>query len=153
MTFTDLNGDEWKLRLTVGTLADLRRDAGLDLSRALRSADALAEVLFGDPENLAKALWVLCETQARERNLSPEDFAHRFDGPTIERATEALLAAVADFFPRTRVGQELRENQKKLLEAMDKTLVNGVRERVEKATISLRTSSDSADTSGSIPAH
>lgn len=145
MTFTDHKNDEWKLKLTVGTLGDLKRDAGVDLSKALRSAEALSDVLFGDPENLVKVLWVLCESKSKERSLSPEDFAHRFDGPTIEKATEALLDAVADFFPRTRVGQEIRANRAVLLAAMDEKLSQGVKQKMEAALTSLRTSGVSAE--------
>lgn len=149
MTFTDVKRDEWKVKLVVGSLADLRA-AGLDLKKAMTSAEALTEVLFGDPENLVKALWVLCETQALDKKVTPEEFAHRFDGPALEMATEALLAAVADFFPRTRVGQEMRASQQQLLAEMDKRMAKAVRNQTERALAS--TSSPTAGASPGTPA-
>lgn len=118
-TFVDSEGREWQVRLTVGALGDVREEAGVDLGAALRSEQGLAELVLGDPAALVKVLWVLVESQSLDKDVDPVRFAHGFDGATLERATEALLAAVADFFPRSRVGKALRENLSAALTRMD----------------------------------
>lgn len=150
--FTDKDGRAWTLRLTVGSLAAFRA-AGIDLSKALRSAEGLAEILFADPENLVRVLWVLCEGQAKEKGVDPQAFAEGFDGPALESATEALLSAVADFFPRTAVGKALRESQPKTLAAMDRALIQAMTRRAESAISTLNdTVGNSPGTSAATPA-
>lgn len=119
--FKDFLGREWSLRLTVGALGQVRRETGADLGQAMRSDQALADLLFGDPATLVSVLWVLVADQARE--VTPESFANGFDGPALERATEALLAAVADFFPRSKVGAALRASLGRTLERMDQAVI------------------------------
>lgn len=121
--FTDASGGEWVVRLTVGALADVREQAGVDLGQAIRSEGSLADLIFGDPAMLVRALWVLVESQAKAAGVDPVAFAHRFDGPTLERATEALLAAVADFFPRSKVGMMLRQNLTQAMSRLDDAII------------------------------
>lgn len=130
--FKDCLGREWSLRITVGALGQVRREAGVDLGQAMRSDQALADLLFGDPATLVSVLWVLVSDQALGLEVSPDSFAHGFDGPALERATEALLAAVADFFPRSKVGQALRTSLGRTLERMDQAVI----ERLAQASSS-----------------
>lgn len=127
--FTDAAGREWEVSLTVGDLADVRTATGFDLSGALRSEEGLVDLLFGDPARLVSVLWVLCEPAAVGTDVSPREFAHRFDGPTLEAAGEALLQAVADFFPRSRVGRAVRENLRATLDRMDEAAVAAITSR------------------------
>ena len=108
--FTDVHGRAWTLTLTVGSLLDVRRETGVDLAGALKSEAALSDLIFGDPATLVGLLYVLCESQAKTAGVTPEAFGYGFDGATVEAATEALIAAVADFFPRSRIGQAIRRN-------------------------------------------
>jgi len=127
-SFKDCKGREWTFRLTVGSLAEVREVAGVDLGAALRSEGAVAELLFSNPETLVKVFWALLYEQARDREhqVDPETFARGFDGPALEAATEALLGAIADFFPRSRVGRAIRENLTQTLERMDQTIIEAM---------------------------
>lgn len=149
-SFKDADSREWKLRLTVGLLGDVRRDAGIDLGAAIKSPKDLAAILYADPADLVKVLWVLVEFQAKEANVSPEEFGHAFDGSAIERAGEALLEAVADFFPRSVIGRKIKSNLPALLAQVD-------REIVSRMDAALSTSNGSAgnspESSESIPDH
>lgn len=141
-SFKDADNREWKLRLTVGLLGDVKRDAGVDLGAAIKSPQSLAEILYTDPADLVKVLWVCVESQAKEAGVSPEEFGHAFDGPTIEKAGEALLEAVADFFPRTAIAKRIKTDLPKLLEQVDREMIA----RLDQVT------SMSSDSAGNSPA-
>jgi hypothetical protein len=126
-SFTDRTGTPWDFSLTVGHLAPLKV-LGLDLGKAVRSQDAFASLFDIEPETLVDALYLLCEVESA--SLAPVDFARRFDGPAIERATEALALAVIDFFPRQKIAQALRGNLQKALSRMDREVV----EKIERMT-------------------
>ena len=63
--FTDCEGRDWQLRITLGHLAPLR-DAGFSV------VDPGCFAKIDDPDLLGKVLWLLCEDQAADRKLSPE---------------------------------------------------------------------------------
>lgn len=138
-TFKDNAGHEWRVKLTVGTLGDLKRDAGIDLSAAMREPKGLADLLFTDPSTLVAGLWVLCRDQAEKAGVSADEYPRRFDGETLETATEALLDETAGFFPRSQVAKAIRANLRTTLE------------RIDRAAISSLTALNSPGGSASIP--
>jgi hypothetical protein len=148
-SFTDRTGTPWDFDLTVGHLAPLKA-LGLDLSRAIRSQDAFASLFDIEPETLVDALYLLCEVESA--SLAPEDFARRFDGPAIERATEALALAVIDFFPRQKIAQALRGNLQKALGRMDREVVEKIERMTETDSGSNGSAGSSPDPSASTPA-
>ena len=105
--FVDMNGQEWALRLTVGSVADVKRETGVNLAIASKDA-SWVEAVFGGDGKLAEVLWTLCAAQAKERGITPEQFAHLLDGQTLDRAGAALAEGVADFFPRSAVAQAMK---------------------------------------------
>lgn len=127
--FVDPNGCEWKLRLTVGALRDAKAQ-GVDLSKATATDAGWADLLAGDPEDLVKLLWVLCEAQAAARGVTPEAFGHLFDGATLEAAGVALAGAIADFFPRSAVARAVKAGLPKILAAADEQAVEEFNRRI-----------------------
>lgn len=123
--FTDREGREWSLSITVGDLKPLR-EFGFDLGKITGSGKLLGEVLFGEPEKLVAVLFHLCERQADQRGVGPEDFAKGIDGSTLEQAGEAMVEAAIDFFPRSRVAREWKGRMKSLLATMDDMLVERI---------------------------
>jgi hypothetical protein len=99
-TFTDADGREWTLRITLGRVPKLR-EAGFDVDKLDDERAGFAAL--ASPEPLGKVLWALCERQAEARTLTPEGFADGFDGPALFRAQDALMEAVADFTQRPTV--------------------------------------------------
>jgi hypothetical protein len=97
--FKDADGKEWEVRVTVGHLRPLR-ELGMDLKEFVKEgAEAgLADLLFGDPERFGQIMWVLCGAQAEKVGLTPEDFACRLDGESLDRAAVALVEGVVGFF-------------------------------------------------------
>jgi hypothetical protein len=107
--FTDHTGHEWKLLLTYGSAKRVKDVTGVNLALAGAGNTEWVNLIFDDPGKLVGILWELCEEQAKAANVTAEQFGERFDGTTLSVAGDALLEAVADFFPRSRIAQALRE--------------------------------------------
>lgn len=111
--FVDGKGTEWTVSLDVGVLQEVKDETGVDLSVITKDTSWITAI-FADPGKLVSILHVLCRDQIKELGLSPRDFARRFTGDVLEPAGDALVGALADFFPRSRIAQALRENLPKL---------------------------------------
>lgn len=97
--FKDNTGREWTLSLDGPTIREIRRDFdGLDL------IDPKGETylrLGDDPILTIDVLWTLCREQAQRVPITDVQFGRNLAGDGIlEAATEALLKAILDFFPR-----------------------------------------------------
>lgn len=132
--FTDAYKWEWPVSITVGDQLEIQRQTGVNVGAAFKSVDALSEMIFSDPAKLVQVLWVLCEPLAKQRDIEPEQFGYGFDGATIEGATEALLEAIADFTPRSAIGQAIRRNLKKVLAQADKAAADAI-DKAAQSTI------------------
>lgn len=94
--YTDTLGRTWLVRLDVAALRRVRAVAGLDL---LAGRDDAAAAVSADPLALADALYAACLPQADARGVDRGGFGAGLSGRAIERATEALVTAVADSLP------------------------------------------------------
>lgn len=149
--FKDCLGREWQIDLTVASLRDVRKHAQIDLGKLLKDNNAFAEFLFSEPEALVEVLWVLCREQAEAQGVDAEHFARGFDGPTGDKAAEAVLAAVADFFPRRGLGRTLKERMPSLLAKMDELANQVVTEALDRAAASNNSAGNSPASAGSNP--
>jgi hypothetical protein len=100
--FATADGREWTLGLTVGALGDLKRDAGFDVGAAMKTGDALAVAIFGDVEQFAGALWVLVRDQAAAVGVDRDVFYRALDPASLDRAADAFVECLVDFFHRRR---------------------------------------------------
>lgn len=98
--FTDTAGREWPVALNVATVKRIRDGAGLDVLK-LAEQKTLVQLL-DDPCKLAEVLWCVIEPEANKREISPEDFGSALAGDCLEAATDCLLEALCDFFPKRR---------------------------------------------------
>jgi hypothetical protein len=98
-TFTDKDGKDWSLELTVGIVKRIRNRHQLDIVALDKGA---LEQLATDPMLLADVLFVICEEEVKSREMSAEEFALALGGNAIDDATNALVEAIIDFFPRRR---------------------------------------------------
>lgn len=144
-SFKDPDGIEWKLRLTVGAVTDVKAATGVDIGTVTKSDAAWVQFLFGDSEKLVALLWVLCEKQASERGVTPEAFARLFDGTTLEAAGSALAGAIADFFPRSRVAAAIRQSLGRILEAADEKGIAEINATTEQFCRSVGNSQESLE--------
>lgn len=101
----DKDGNEWRIpSLSVGLVTRLREEAefvigdwkGKTQAEAQAGASELMMSLY-DPFVLGKVLWVLLESQAETKGISPKDFALCFDSDQYTTARMAIVETLADF--------------------------------------------------------
>lgn len=96
-TFKDNQDREWVLRLDAPTIRMVRNELdGLNLADL---EGKTYEKLVADPVLLVDTLWLLCKDQAKAAGIDDLSFASRIVGDAIERASDAMLESIADFFP------------------------------------------------------
>jgi hypothetical protein len=114
--FRDNDSRDWPIFLTTDLIKDVRRKLEIDLADL---NGHLYTRLADDPVLLVDTLWVLCEAEAKGRDVSPAAFAKALAGDPIEDAVNALVEAITDFFP-TRRRSLLRAAAAKTRTARDK---------------------------------
>lgn len=142
-TFKTRDGKEWAVAITIGHLKPLRETCGFEPAKAIADPAQLSALML-DGERLVQILYVLCEDQIQKAGLTPEAFGMGFDGPAIEKAVEALLGGIVDFFPRSRVAARAREHLMTSFGRMDEMAIA----RIDAAMAAASTPSGSAGNSG-----
>ena len=94
--FTDASGAEWSIDFDCFVLDKVRKESEVDLADV--SAGGLLAV-ERDVTALGRVLVAVCEEQRVQRGTSPRDFLKSVRGDALTRAREAVLDALADFFP------------------------------------------------------
>ncbi len=96
--FKDVNGREWRIRLTGPKLTKVREATGITL--ATPSGEGAVSAM-ADGEILTRVLWLLCGDQESEGGkVTAEQFGEAVaSGEVFEAAREALKEAVVDFTP------------------------------------------------------
>ena len=103
--FTDSNGREWSISVTVDTVRRVRDACKVDLSHL----EAFRE-LGSDVVKLGDVLWEIVRPQAG--TVTAEQFYGALGGAGLEAATEALTEEIIDFFGSRR-GSALRQMKQK----------------------------------------
>ncbi len=116
-SFTDTEKRAWTLRLTHGDVMRLKKALSTDLYKAMDNRMAGMVEIMSDPEKLVTTVFFLIEDVAREREVSPEDFANALDGSTLEAMAEAFWEMVADFFPKSKKTLMAAQTKAKEMEA------------------------------------
>lgn len=116
-SFTDTTGRSWNLTVTVLTVKRVREATDVLLTALFDDKCTLLAELSGDLIKLVDVLWVVCEGQAKEAGITPEQFAEGLGGDSLGQAGEALVRATADFF----TSPEQRRALHKLLDTMTET--------------------------------
>jgi hypothetical protein len=154
-TFTDAKGRQWDLSLTVGMVRLVRERIKVDLGKVLADGQQLADLIVGEPEKFVDLLWVMCEQQAKEMTppVSDSDFGYGFGGPTIEAATDALIASIADFSHRSKPADSTKKAMSRLMEAIDQKTIQVIEAATERSLFQLNNSAgNSPENSESTPA-
>jgi hypothetical protein len=114
--FSDTKGHDWLVEINVGTLRNVKAKLDFDLLGGSDPMGKALQRLYEDPALLADTLYVLCEKQCQERNISSEDFGYSLAGDAIEYATKAILDELIAFLPEKK-RQRLKTVVSKLEEA------------------------------------
>jgi len=115
--FQDSHGEQWPIRITIGTAIRVKNLLGIDLLQPLEAppkkgeelaegASALADDeqlplltrIHLDPILLCNLLYVVVKPDAEQRQISDEAFAERLSGEALHAAYEALMESWSDFF-------------------------------------------------------
>jgi hypothetical protein len=99
-TFADATGRTWSVSINVETIKRVKGLLNVNLMDAVEGK--LIEQLMTDPVLLCDVLYAVCKPQADAQTVTDEDFGRSMAGDVIEAGTEALLADLADFFPKGR---------------------------------------------------
>ena len=97
-TFRDEEGRSWDLVVTAAEFRRCRRALALNLAECV--AGELMQRLDGDPALLVDVIYVCCQPQAEQRQVSDEAFGRALAGESYYAAKLAFWEALADFFPR-----------------------------------------------------
>ncbi len=124
-TFADKHGNEWALALDYGMIDQIKTELGHNLESTLEDDAALTRILFKDrTTGLIPILYTICEEQAQEAGIEKgQPWSSLFDGPTVERATKALIGALSTFLYGSRIGAAVREQTAKLTDAKEAKIV------------------------------
>jgi len=96
--FSDAMGLDWRLEFDGFLLDRVEKEAKVDLADL--SAGGLLAV-ERDAKALIRVLAVACEEQCKKRGKSAADFQKGIRKDAITRAREAVMEALADFFPES----------------------------------------------------
>ena len=98
--WTDAQGRAWSTAVNVNTVKRAQQLTGVNLLQVF-DGDLLNR-LADDPVLLVNTLYAVCKPQAEERQVSEEAFGELLVGDAIEKAAEALVRGIIDFFPKGR---------------------------------------------------
>lgn len=100
--FVDDKARAWTLRADTHSLERVRDLAGIDLTHLLNDQDVISK-LTESPAVVVQTLWAMCQPQAVQRDIDPEDFgASLYE--SLDDAFDALLGVIPFFFLRHKRG-------------------------------------------------
>lgn len=120
--FIDGKGTEWKFDLTFGMIEDIKEKIDLDLDMLINSPEEFGGILLKSPRKLVELFWCLCERQAMDIGMSPKDFGYLFDRGTLDKATNAFMEAVVNFYPRSSMGRSISKKLPQMIKEVDEKL-------------------------------
>jgi hypothetical protein len=137
-TFADNTGEIWRVKLNYAIAEAVREANGIDFVNA-HNGQAYGR-LVEDDRTIVATLYVLCETQIKERTLSPQQFAERLDGEVLSDALDAIREAI-ELFTRP----EIRPTINAINHQVDLTLRKAVGIATEKVSSQAATRAIEAD--------
>lgn len=128
-TFTDNKGESWDMTLNYGHIEDLK-EIGVDLDVVTTDVNKFVDIILSKPQMLVAIPALICAEQIQTRQLSSKQFASRFDRPTMDRMTTALMQAIILFYPRTAAGKVLAERIPALIQQLDERTETAARKKL-----------------------
>lgn len=131
-TFKDAKGDAWEIALPFGTVNRVKSQ--FNLLEPFKE-DQLAEKLNSDWGMFYDLLWILLEPQAKDREVTAEQFGQRIAAECIHDARSQFFLEWADFFHKLQ-----REQEAVALETMvrlNAAAMNEIRKRLAEETANI----------------
>lgn len=152
-TFTDTAGHTWTVNINVDAIKRVRAACKINLWTIVDNKENLAQL--NDPVTLVDVIFVVCSDEATARTVDDVAFAKALGGDALEAATNALMEALVDFFPKARrmllskVLEKGRALETIILKRAETSLENGDLEAEAQALLAPQPQSEP---SGSSPA-
>jgi hypothetical protein len=100
--FADNAGRTWGITVNVAAVKRVRDLLLVNLLEIADQKGKLLERLIEDPCLLCDVLFCLVKPEADDKQINDEQFGQALAGDALGAATDALLAEIADFFPKGR---------------------------------------------------
>ena len=97
-TFTDSQGREWQIAITVGSIKQVRDLLDVNLAELTDGDPPLLTRLEIDIVLLCDVIYALVKPQADESGVTDEQFGAALGGEAIRAAHDAFWEELADFF-------------------------------------------------------
>lgn len=135
-SFKDRQDRSWSIDFTLGSLARVKSETGVDLlTLHVPDSPALA-MLRDDPVMLLQVLCVQLRPQFQERGISEQQFADALQEEHVWGAVEALLLAMVDYYPPAK---------RTALQPLMQRVISAARNVSEKTTRQLQQATMSID--------
>ena len=115
----DIKGREWIFRFTALTVRDIVTATHLDC-RALTGENSLLVRIGQDESLLLQCLWLTIKPQAKQLNVTEEEWLESLDNDAIQSATEEWMQAYINFSHPARrdlLSRTLTATQRKMQRA------------------------------------
>lgn len=155
--FTDSTGEKWLVDITIGTVKRIKKLLKADFGNPLLGEPAPLTRFHLDIAFICDVLFVVCQHEAKEREVSDLDFADRLSGDASYAAYIAFLEALADFFQQLHrpdvvtAIQRMREKVTQQVEAATKAINSPEFDKQVNDAISGRLSTNTPESSESTP--
>lgn len=108
-TFKDNADRTWSLNISVFAVKRCRALLNVNIYGLVTDGFAGMDDLLADPCKLVDVLFVLCMDEAKTAGVSDEDFGRGLAGDALQRASDAFVDELIDFFPDPRARAGLRK--------------------------------------------
>lgn len=125
--YIDAKAREWDIKLTIGACKRIKQEFDFDIFKSDGESNAFL-TLSGNYYLLIDVLWILCESQAKERGVSVEDFVEAFTGDAIDSCLEGVAIAYSDFIPNKTRRQTFQTLWAKIRDIEAKQLDKAIRD-------------------------
>lgn len=99
-TFIDNAGRTWTVSINVSTIKRVKDLLGVNLMEAVTGK--LIEELEADICQYVNVIYCVCRKEADAKGVSDEAFGEALGGDALEKATDAFLDELIDFFPQAK---------------------------------------------------
>jgi hypothetical protein len=108
-SFKDTQDRTWSVEINVSAVKRVRGLLKIDLYRVVDDGFKGLSEIIGDPVQLVDLVYVLCKSEADQRQVSDEDFGRSMGGDALLAAADAFVEELVDFFPEPRARSALRK--------------------------------------------
>lgn len=121
-TFTDGNGREWHIVVSVDDIRRVKTETGVYLTKLVDDQLSPLVELLADTLTLVDVIYCLVRPQADSLGITDVQFAQAICGDVLDHAANAFVEALIGFFPKSQrdLLSKLIAKGKKVQEALAK---------------------------------